>query len=489
MRTQIRQLTVLLWSVVALRVVSIFLMPLSDTTEARYANTALMMSNLNDWVTPFFKYNDPFLGKPPFAFWFEALFYKIFGIADFVPRLPSLFITLATLWLIYKLVITLHDKLSAILASLIYMSTAVVFMLSGVVMTDPFLVFGTTLSLVSFLFVINGHKEYWRYLFFVGSGIGILTKGPLALVIVGGIITFWILLDFRQRVTTLRLFPWVKGLLLMCAIFVPWYIAQEIKNPGFLYYFIVGENLGRFLDTGWHGDKYGYVHKEPRGIIWIFWLVATMPWSIIASIFIVKNFQTIKQYKIVNFTKNTNISFYLIWSLFIIIFFTLAGNVLWYYTLPSIGGFVILLALFFTKNSAKELYTHMKLIKNSSLFIPILSVIALCFILIKPNTIKTEKFLIKTYKNKARKGEAIYFVGKTSFSAAYYMNTGKNLNLLTPKEYQKIAKNSKKSYFLVVNKNNLNQINLNNLRKIYTSKKYILFENNETKNQTLRVGF
>jgi hypothetical protein len=69
------------------------------------------------------------------------------------------------------------------------------------------------------------------------------------------------------------------------------------------------------------------------------------------------------------------------------------------------------------------------------------------------------------------------------------MNTGKNLNLLTPKEYQKIAKNSKKSYFLVVNKNNLNQINLNNLRKIYTSKKYILFENNETKNQTLRVGF
>ena len=483
MRTQIRQLTVLFWSVVALRVISIFLMPLSDTTEARYANTALMMSNLNDWITPFFKYNNPFLGKPPLAFWFEALSYKIFGIADFVPRLPSLLITLATVWLIYKLVITLHDKLSAVLASLIYTSTAVAFILSGVVMTDAFLVFGTTLSLVSFLLVINGHKSYWRYLFFVGTGIGILTKGPLALVIVGGILTFWVLLDFKRRIITFKLFPWVKGLLLMCAIFVPWYIAQEIKNPGFLYYFIVGENLGRFLDTGWHGDKYGYVHKEPKGMIWVFWLVATMPWGIIASTFIVKNLRAIKQYKIVNFTKDTNISFYFVWSIFIMIFFMLAGNVLWYYTLPSIGGFAILLALFFGKDNGKNLSIHNKLLRNSSLFIPILSIIVLSFITVKPNTIKTEKYLIQTYKNEAQKDEPIYFVGKTSFSAAYYMNTGKNLNSLTPQEYKKMVKKGKKRYFVVLNKDNSNQINTSGLRKIYTSKKYILLETLQNKNQ------
>jgi len=476
MQKQIKQLTILFWTVVAIRVISIFLLPLTDTTEARYANTALMMSNLNDWITPFFKYNDPFLGKPPFAFWFEALFFKIFGIADFVPRLPSLLITLVTVWLIYKLVITLHDKLSAVLASLIYISTAVVFVLGGVVMTDPFLVFGTTLSLVSFLLVINGHKEYWRYLFFVGAGIGILTKGPLALVVVGGIIAFWILLSFKQRITSLKLFPWIKGLLLMCVIFVPWYVAQEIKNPGFLYYFIVGENLSRFLDTGWHGDKYGYVHKEPHGMIWIFWIVATLPWSFIALSFITKNIKAIKQYKIVNFIKDDNISFYLTWSLFIMIFFTLAGNVLWYYTLPSIGGFAILLALFFAKDDGRNLLKYIKLIKNSSLFIPALSVIALCFILIKPNSIKTEKFLIGAYKSKAKKGEAIYFVGKTSFSSAYYMNTGKNLRSLTPKEYQDMSKSNKKSYFIVVNKNNLNHIDTKKLKKVYVSKKYVLFE-------------
>jgi len=476
----IKSFIALFWGIITIRVVSIFLLPLTDTTEARYANTALMMSNLNDWITPFFKYHDPFLGKPPFAFWFEALSYKIFGIADFVPRLPSLFITLATVWLIYKLVVTLHDRPSAVLASLIYISCPVVFVLSGVVMTDAFLVFGTTLSLVSFLLVINGHKSYWRYLFFVGVGIGILTKGPLALVVVGGIITLWILLSYKQRIVTLKLFPWVKGLVLMCIIFVPWYIAQEIKNPGFLYYFIVGENLGRFLDTGWHGDKYGYVHKEPHGMIWVFWLVAALPWSFVTLAFLTKRTKALKSSKAIAFFKDNNLSFYLVWSLFIMLFFTFGGNTLWYYVLPSVGGFAILLSLFFSRDNGIHLTHHIKFIKYSSVFIPIVSLLALCFIIIKPNSIKTEKYLIQTYKTKAKKSEPIYFIGKTSFSAAYYMNIGENLKDLTPKEYKKIVENSKNNYFVVINKNDSNQIDTKKMKKLYISKKYVLFKKYNT---------
>jgi len=472
----IKSFIALFWGIIAIRVISIFLLPLTDTTEARYANTALMMSNLNDWITPFFKYHNPFLGKPPFAFWFEALSYKIFGIADFVPRLPSLFITLATVWIMYKLVLIIHDRPSAILTSLIYISCPVVFVLSGVVMTDTFLVFGTTLAMVSFLLVINGHKSYWRYLFFVGIGIGILTKGPLALVVVGGIITLWILLSYKQRIVTLKLFPWVKGLVLMCIIFVPWYIAQEIKNPGFLYYFIIGENLGRFLNTGWHGDKYGYVHKEPHGMIWFFWLVTTLPWSLVALTFITKKIRALKLSNIIIFIKDDNLSFYLVWSVFIMIFFTFGGNTLWYYVLPSMGGFAILLALFFSRDSGIHLSHHSRLIKYSSLFIPIASLLALGFITIKPDSIKTEKYLIKTYKAKVKNSESIYFIGKTSFSAEYYMNIGKNLKDLTPTEYKKIVKNNNNDYFLVINKNNLNQVDTKKMKKLYVSKKYVLFE-------------
>ena len=471
----IKQFVVLFWSVVAFRLVSIFLLPLTDTTEARYANTALMMSQLNDWITPFIRYQEPFLGKPPFAFWMEAVSYKIFGIADFVPRLPSLLITLATVWLIYRVVSILHDKLTAVLASLIYISTLSVFILSGVVMTDPFLVFGTTLSLVAFLLVVNGYKNYWRYLFFVGGGIGVLTKGPLAIVIIGGVIVLWILLDFKERIQALKLFPWFSGLLLMFLIFTPWYIAQEIKNPGFLYYFIIGENLGRFLDSGWSGDKYGYVHKEARGMIWLYWFGATLPWSIIAISFLIKNIKALKEHKIVNFLKDKNISFYLIWALFIMIFFTFGGNTLWYYTLPSIGGFAILLALYMSRKNGEYLKRYLNLIKVGSFFIPVISIVAVTYIMIYPNSVKTEKFLIEKYKISAKKSEPIYFIGKTSFSAAYYMNTGKNLKSMSIKEYQIVRKTQKK-YFLLVRKDLSNKLDKSDLKVLGTSKDYILFK-------------
>jgi len=454
------------------------LLPLTDTTEARYANTALMMSNLNDWITPFFRYGEPFLGKPPFAFWFEALSYRIFGVADFVPRLPSLLITIATVWLIYKLLITLNDKLTATIASIIYMSSYSVFLVSGAVMTDAFLVFGTTLSLVSFLLVVNGYRDYWRYLLFVGIGIGILTKGPLAVVVIGGIIGLWIVLSFRERIATLRLFPWVSGTLLMIAIFLPWYIAQEIKNPGFLYYFIVGENLGRFLDTGWHGDKYGYVHKEPRGMIWLFWLLASFPWSLVAISMVVKLRKQITKQQISYWIKDDNISFYIVWALFIMLFFTLGGNVLWYYPLPSIGGFAILLSILYTRDSIVSLAKYSKMILVSSLVVPIIGLVVVTTILLQPNSVKTEKYLIAKYRDISQKGNNIYFVGETSFSAAYYMNTGKNLETITPKEYQSIVKKSNKRYFIMIKKSEISKLNIENLKNVYESNRYILFEGN-----------
>lgn len=165
MNKQIKNLMILFWIIIISRFLPMIFFPLTDTTEARYANTALIMSKLDDWITPYYDYGVPFWGKPPLAFWFEALSYKIFGIHDFTPRFPSMLITLATIWLIYKLLITLENKITAWLAITIYSGMTLVFVLSGAVITDPYLTFGTTLSLVSFLMVINGHTKYWNYLF------------------------------------------------------------------------------------------------------------------------------------------------------------------------------------------------------------------------------------------------------------------------------------------------------------------------------------
>jgi len=58
----------LLWFIVAAAVVRLLLLgfsPLMDTTEARYGEISRIMVELNDWVTPWFTYDVPFWGKPP----------------------------------------------------------------------------------------------------------------------------------------------------------------------------------------------------------------------------------------------------------------------------------------------------------------------------------------------------------------------------------------------------------------------------------------
>src|SRR5690606_36044412 len=116
------------------------------------------------------------------------------------------------------------------------------------VLTDPFLAFGTTLSLVSFAVVAQARDSvsgWWKYGFFMGLVIGLLAKGPLAVVISAVPVFVWYVFNRRTAAIT-RVLPWIKGLALVAALSLPWYILAEIKTPGFLDYFIVGEHWRRF---------------------------------------------------------------------------------------------------------------------------------------------------------------------------------------------------------------------------------------------------
>lgn len=473
MDKRIKYLTILFWSVIFSRFIPMVFLPLADTTEARYANVALLMAKLNDWITPYFDYGVPFWGKPPLSFWFQALFYDLFGINDFTPRFPSFIITLATAWLIYKLTVTLYDKFTAMLAITIYASMLLVFALSGAVLTDTYLAFTTTLSLVSFIMVLYGYKKYWDYLFFVGVGLGILTKGPLALVIVGGIITLWTLFSFRRRMQIIGKFPLFSGTLLMLFISIPWYILAEIKTPGFLHYFILGENFGRFLDTGWDGDKYGNAHVHDYGTIWLMWFGASFPWSISLVYLFFKGLKKKFDLRVISKIFHSDIySFYITWALFIMLFFTIARNILWTYILPSLPAFAILLALYVNHY---KLYNS-KFISINTLFVPVIVIIKLVYISYHPNTIKTEKFLIAKYYNVASHNEPLYFLKNKSFSSEYYMN--KKLTVISIKKlYDMEKQQTNKGYFIAVNKSDKQFIDKRYFKKIFVSNKYILFEN------------
>jgi len=327
-------LLALLGFAVLARLLTLGAYPLFDNTEARYAEIARKMAQTGNWITPQFDYGVPFWGKPPLSTWATAGLFDMFGVNEFTARLSSLLFCLGVVWLTYYLADRRNGRGHGMAAVLVLSTTALFFVSSGGVMTDPALVLGTTLSMVAFWRA--DESRLWGYLFFAGMAVGLLAKGPVAVVLTMLPVAMWVLVRKNPRETWRRL-PWVTGTVLMFALALPWYLAAEHATPGFLDYFIIGEHWKRFTVSGWHGDLYGTAHSMPRGIIWPLWLLAAFPWSL----YLLRP-ASFRMENVKGLLGDGWRSYLLMWVLAPMVFFSFAGNVLWTYVLPGLPAFALL---------------------------------------------------------------------------------------------------------------------------------------------------
>ncbi|MGS0757968.1 ArnT family glycosyltransferase, partial [Roseateles sp. GG27B] len=72
-----------------LRLLSLDAVPLTDHTEARYAEIARLMVFLGDWLSPHVTPTDVFWAKPPLATWGQALALQGIGVSAWAARLPA----------------------------------------------------------------------------------------------------------------------------------------------------------------------------------------------------------------------------------------------------------------------------------------------------------------------------------------------------------------------------------------------------------------
>lgn len=326
----------LLLLVLGLRLASLPLYPLMDTTEARYAEMARKMVETGQWLQPQFDYGVPFWGKPPLSFWASAAGMKLFGINEFgariAPYLCSLCIALCFMaWRFREQ--ALPQRMAA---ALVFLTCGIGYVSAGAVMTDAYLALGTTLSMVAFWNTMQEgtRQRLWGYLFFTGLGIGLLSKGPLALVLCGLPLAAWATWQRRWLDTWQRL-PWLGGSLLLAVLVLPWYAAAEHATPGFLRYFIIGEHIERFLVKGWTGDLYGSGHARATGTIWVYGATMFLPWVLMAPFLLRRGFSRCQ-------TGRGELAYLLLWGLAPLVFFTPARNILPAYVLPGVPAWCLL---------------------------------------------------------------------------------------------------------------------------------------------------
>jgi len=66
---------------------------------------------------------------------------------------------------------------------------------------------------------------------------------------------------------------WLPGIVLFCAIALPWFVAVQMRNPEFFREFIIEQNLGRFWDNIYH-------HSEPFWYYLPVTALALAPWTV-----------------------------------------------------------------------------------------------------------------------------------------------------------------------------------------------------------------
>ncbi|GAC16884.1 hypothetical protein GLIP_4273 [Aliiglaciecola lipolytica E3] len=378
-----------------------------DTTEARYGEIARIMLETQNWITPQFDYGVPFWGKPPLHTWASAISASILGVSEFSLRLPHLLAGAFTLFVLSILAKGL--QLNAKVVVLLTCSMLGFYASSGMVMTDAFLLLGITLALGGFALTWAHTTKVYAYIGFIGLGIGLLAKGPITIVLIGLVIVPWLGLNYGVKkglCELVRRIPVLSGLILMLAVSLPWYVLAERATPGFFNYFIVGEHWLRFVQSGWEGDLYGTAHSEPRGIIWLYWVLIAFPWSIYLSVILTlkKNRIALKEAsKADNWT-----SYFVLWLISPMILFTFSGNILAIYVLPGIPALALLIARIHT-----QITRPMILI---SLITPVLLVVFLFAEI--PDLIerKSDKGLVESVKQTY----PIYAVNKPSFSSRFY---------------------------------------------------------------------
>lgn len=436
----------LLWALAVLvagRIATLGLYPLLDTTEARYAEIARKMVELNDWITPWFDYGVPFWGKPPLSFWMTAVSFKLFGINEFAARLPHFLGALLVAWLVWDWS-TRRSRQEAWYSAALLAGSVVFFIAAGAVMTDMALVLGITLTMRGFWLGLHGtdaERGRERWLVFLGLIVGLLAKGPLVLVLAGIPIAVWAILTGNVA-KVLRNLPWLRGGLLTIVLAGPWYALAEQHTPGFLNYFLVGEHWHRFMTSGWKGDLYGNAHAYPRGSIWLFALAACLPWALLIPIV------ALLRVKVAQLTSQPDPAekswrlFLLLWGLTPCIFFTFSGNILWTYVLPGLPALALLGA---TWLAGQSLALRANQLLVCGLIITMMAFAGFLFDLHMRGQVevRSQKSLVADYASRSLDDEALIYLRLRPYSATFYSrgkaDLARDVTQLTAKLAQKPA--------------------------------------------------
>ncbi|MES2759750.1 MAG: glycosyltransferase family 39 protein [Pseudomonadota bacterium] len=302
--------------------------PLFDVDEGAFSESTREMLARGDYVTTWLN-GEPRFDKPILTYWLQALSVLLFGAGEFSFRLPSALAAVG--WMAAILVFTRQqsDCRSACVAALIAATSVGVGVIARAATADALLNLFLALAMFDIYRFMEQPLARYRRRAYLWIALGVLTKGPVALLIPFAVSAIAFALHGKAR-------QWRDAILdpagwgILLAVAAPWYVIEYVRQgDAFIAGFFLRHNVERFMAPlqGHRGNPLYYLPAA---------LLLLLPYS---GMFL-RILPGVMQLR-----ARPLDTFLWCWFLFVLVFFSLAATKLPHYLLYGVTPLFVLMAL------------------------------------------------------------------------------------------------------------------------------------------------
>jgi len=322
---------------------------LMDDVDAVQAQISLNMLDSGDWVTAHLD-GIAYLEKSPLKYWMIAIAYEIFGVRDWVARLPVALSAVVLCWLTFRIGSWAFSLRAGLYAGLTLATCVGLFLFTRIQIPDVTITATVSLALWAFLRTLEPDEErpaLWSMVMAAAIGTGLLLKGLIAALF--PIAAAFLYLAFTRQLflrETWKRLTVFRGVLIALAIAAPWHVLATLRNPpyfdvtlhsepgtyrGFFWFYFMNEHVLRFLNLRYPRDY----NTVPRVYFWLFHLLWLFPWSVYLPAAAKQSFRPVDRAGKMRLLC-------LCWAGFLLVFFTFSSTQE-YYSMPCYPAFALLI--------------------------------------------------------------------------------------------------------------------------------------------------
>jgi 4-amino-4-deoxy-L-arabinose transferase-like glycosyltransferase len=326
---------------------------LTGPDEVRYAWIARAMAESGDWVTPRL-WGQPWFEKPVLYYWAAAVGFFLHLPAEWAARLPSSIAALAAALTLGWLAKEHYGPKAVSVSSPILLAPLIFATSVGAIgfarAATPDMVFSASLALAmacaatalrvsGSLRAVGDQRSpdsrtdlLLRVMFGAFLGVGVLAKGPAAIVLAAGAIGIWALATKKWRAAIRFAHPAAIGA--FCIVAIPWYAMCAVRNRDFLRVFLWQHNVERYATPMFR-------HRQPFWYFAPIALLALLPWTVLLWPAAAEGLRLRRE-------KSWSGSpgfFFACWAAWPIIFFSFSQSKLPGYVLPAIPPMALVCAI------------------------------------------------------------------------------------------------------------------------------------------------